>query len=280
MAVCLRTFLTSDHQDHYTTICFEGELDDYQIEFDKIENAAAERRRRQNLDDLASELRGDEVGRQQRFLSADARQNLIDKRNGRPSRAMATLEWLLANDPAYAALHKAAASEVRAAQGKAEAFQLKVDGLKLETKREIADMVDNAVTLPDGRKAFLDRNDQAWTLDNDRVNSAITEGIKWTGRPQREEYLERVDRLNQLEAAAHQGRVLSTRLGDIDNKLNDEDEPPSAEAIENYRSEIEAIEAELNASSDELNIKTENTSIENDEAPDIAALNQNAVPTL
>lgn len=255
-------------------------MDDYQNEFDEIENAAADRRRQQNLDDLASELRGDEVGRQQRFLSTDARQDLIDKRNGKPSKAMAALEWLLANDPAYAALHKAAVSEVRTAQDKAEAFQVKVDDLILEAKQEIAKMVDAAVTLPDGRKAFLDKNDQAWTLDNEMVNPAITEGIDWTGRPKREEYLEHADRLNRLEGAAHQGRVLGTRLGEIHNELNDEDEPPSAEAIENYRAEIEAIDAELNSSTDELNIKTESQSIENDVAPDIATLNQSTVPTL
>lgn len=255
-------------------------MDNYDNEFDKIENAAADRRRQQDIDDLNNELSGNDVGRTARFLSPEARERLLAKKQGKPSKAMSALEMALMNNPAYAAIHKAAVDETRAAQRTAQAFQDDVDMTLSETRADTARMLDEAVTLPDGHKAFMGKGEVAWTVDGERVDEAVTEGIDWSGRPRREDYQELLAREETLESASQQGRQLSNRLGEIHNELKDEGEPPSAETIENYRAEIEAIEAELNSSRDGLDIKTENTSIENDVAPDIAALSPNAVPTL
>lgn len=255
-------------------------MDNQDNEFDKIENAAADRRRQQDIDDLNNELSGNDVGRTARFLSPEARDRLLAKKQGKPSKAMNALEMALMSNPAYAAIHKAAVDETRAAQRTADAFQDDVDMALSEVQTDMARMLDEAVTLPDGRKAFRGKDGVAWTVGGERVDEAITAGIDWSGRPTSQDYQELLDREETLGNASHQGRQLSNRLGEIHNELNDEDEPPSVEAIENYRAEIEAIEAELNSSADELNIKTENKSIENDLAPDIAALSPNAVPTL
>ncbi|MGJ8530557.1 MAG: hypothetical protein ACSHYC_00135 [Alphaproteobacteria bacterium] len=255
-------------------------MDNQDNEFDKIESAAADKRWQQDIDDLNNELSGNDVGRTARFLSPEVRDRLLAQKQGKPSRAMNALEMALMANPAYAEIHKAAVNETRAAQRTAQAFQDDVDLALSEVRANIASMLDEAVTLPDGRKAFMGKDGLAWTVDGERVDDAITAGIDWSGRPASDEYQELLDREEALGNASHLGRQLSNRLGEIHNELNDEDEPPSVEAIENYRAEIEAIEAELNSSADELNIKTENKSIENDVAPDIAALNQNAVPTL
>lgn len=255
-------------------------MDNQDNEFDKIENAAADKRRQQDIDDLNNERSGNEVGRTARFLSPEARERLLAQKQGKPSKAMSALELALMNNPAYAAIHKAAVDETRAAQRTAQAFQDDVDMALSKVRADMARMLDEAVTLPDGRKAFMGEDGVAWTVDGERVDEAITAGIDWSGRSTRDDYQKLLTREVTLENASLQGRKLSNRLGEIHNELNDEDEPPSVEAIENYRAEIEAIEAELNSSADELNIKTENKSIENDLAPDIAALSPNAVPTL
>lgn len=255
-------------------------MDNQDNEFDKIENAAADRRRQQDIDDLNNELSGNDVGRTARFLSPEARERLLAQKQGKPSKAMSALEMALMNNPAYAAIHKAAVDETRAVQRTAQAFQ---DGVELalsEARADTARMLDQAITLPDGSKAFMSKDGIAWTVDGERVDEAITAGLDWSGRPTRDEYQELLAREETMENASQQGRQLSNRLGEIHNELNDEDEPPTIKAIENYRAEIEAIEAELNSSADELNIKTESRAIENDTTPDIAGLNQNAVPTL
>lgn len=259
---------------------FEDVLDNYDNEFDKIESAAADRRRQQDFDDLNHELSGNDVGRTARFLSLEARERLLAQKQGKPSKATSALELAMMNNPAYAAIHKAAVDETRAAQRATDAFQDDVELAFSEVQADMARMLDEAVTLPDGRKAFMGKDGVAWTVDGERVDEAITAGLDWSERPTRDQYQELLAREEALVNASQQGRQLSNRLGEIHNELNDEDEPPSAEAIENYRAEIEEIEAELNSSADELNIKTESWAIENDATSDIAELNQNAVPTL
>lgn len=255
-------------------------MDNQDNEFDKIESAAADQRRQQDIDDLNHELSGNDVGRTARFLSPEVRERLLAQKQGKPSKTASALEMALMSNPAYAAIHKAAVDETRAAQHNVQAFQDDVEVALSEARADIAHMLDEAVTLPDGRKAFMGEDGIAWTMESERVDEAITAGIDWSKRPKHDAFQELLAREEALENASQQGRQLSNRLGEIHNELSDEDEPPSAEAIENYRAEIEAIEAELNSSADELNIKTENTSIENDVAPDIATLNQSTVPTL
>lgn len=235
-------------------------MDNQDNDFDKIEDAAADRRRQQDFDDLQNEMKGDEVGRAPRFLSAEARQDLIDKRNGKQSRAMNALETLLLNDPGYAVLHKAVAAETHEALQNADMFQQRVDTAIEQTMQDIQATLDQAVTLPNGDKAFMGKDGVAWTQDNEILDPALAAGIDWTGRPMREEHLQNLARLEKLEGLSQEGRVLSTRIGDIYNHIHDEKEPPQADELKGYRDEIKGIEADYDLKNQALqDLESEHT---------------------
>ncbi|MGJ8671155.1 MAG: hypothetical protein ACSHXK_16850, partial [Oceanococcus sp.] len=193
-------------------------LDNQDNEFDKIESAAADRRWQQDMDDLNNELSGNDVGRTARFLSPEVRERLLAQKQGKPSKAMNALEMALMSNPAYAAIHKAAVDETRAAQRTAQAFQDDVEVALAEVRSGIARMLDETVTLPDGRKAFMGKDGVAWTVDGEHVDDSITAGIDWSGRPTRQDYQELLDREEALGNASHLGRQLSNRLGEIHNE--------------------------------------------------------------
>lgn len=232
-------------------------MDDQNHDFDEVESAAAERRRVQELDDFYAEMNGDEVGRQSRFLSADARQALIDKRNGKPSKAMSALERALMDNPGYAALYEAAIEETRDARVKADAFPDKISGRIEQTKQEIADLIDAAVTLPKGDKAFLDANGQAWTLENELVDPSLVEGIDWTGRPSREDLFGLNDRLKLEQDVDHEGRILNNRLGEIEVELLDTDNPLTADEIKERRKEIKEIYSDYDGLEEKIQVSSD-----------------------
>lgn len=252
-------------------------MDNQDNEFDKIENAAADKRRQQDIDDLNNELSGNDVGRTARFLSPDVRERLLEQKQGQPSRAMSALEMALMSNPAYAAIHKAAVDETRAAQRTAQTFQDDVDVAFADVRADIARMLDEAVTLPDGSKAFMGKDGVAWTVDGKRVDDAITAGIDWSGRPTREDYHELLAQEETLENASQQGRQLSNRLGEIYNELHDEDDPPSSDQLDSYRLEVQDIETEYNRMGREIQVIVD---VEREFQSSVSAIAPNAVPEL
>lgn len=277
---CVREFTFSLRPVHQPTIDVTVGvmgMDDYQDEFGAIESAAAEKRGQQSRDDLASELRGDEVGRIGRFLSEDARQELIARRDGKPSKFQSALELALAANATYAAIHAAAVDETQAAQRTAQAFQDDFEVALSKVRSDIGQILDEAVTLPDGRKAFMYEDGVARTVDGEPVDSALVEGIDWSGRPKGEIYQGLLAREESLENASHRGRQLSNRLGEIENELHDEDDPPSAEQMEAYRLEVQEIGSEYDALGSAIRTSRD---LERDFAPQSAELTADAVPKL
>jgi len=252
-------------------------LDNQDNDFDKIESAAADRRQQQNFDDLQNELSGNEVGRMGRFLSSEARDKLIAQKQGRPTKAMSALEMALLENRVYAAAYKFAVDETQAAQHEVQAFQDEVDAALTTLKAEIKDMLDEAVTLPDGRKAFMYANGQAWTTDGELVDEAIAAGIDWAGTPPGERYQELLEHQEKLEQFAYRGRVLADTVGSNLNQLQDEDGKSTPEELKSIGEESQDIISEAKELRQEVRMLLKPSDIA---TPEVGAISPNSVPTL
>ncbi|MEP3247776.1 MAG: hypothetical protein ABJN40_07380 [Sneathiella sp.] len=255
----------------------------YLREFNIIAKAQADAIRQQNWDDLNRETSGVNTTRMSRFLSEEARDALQEAKgsNNGSSRKISTFDWLLINDPGYQALYQGVVEDNRATQSKLLNLQDRLDDAIETAHADIKDSLKGAVTLPDGRKAFLDDNGVAWTSDNKRVDDAITAGIDWTGRESRSSYLAKLKRLQDLKAIKADSHAAEQRLGDVTNKLQDRDPPPTKDQLKALKDDNKAIDKQI----DGLNDKLESTLSQN--KPDVTISNDvsliktpNLVPTL
>lgn len=216
---------------------------DYLEEFNAESNAANERKRQLDFDDLQRELSGVDVGRIPRFLSPEMRDAIHEAKTGQSQFGMklSTLVSLLMSDPEYARMYEAAVDENRAARNKHSAFEDRLEQSILRAREDVDHSIEQAVMLPDGRKAHLDKDGIAWTIDNERIDKAITEGIDWAGHETRESHLAKVERLATLEELEQQSNGLGLRLGEIADALDDEDTPPSKDELKAFREEQDEI---------------------------------------
>ncbi|MEP1932162.1 MAG: hypothetical protein ABJO52_20910 [Nisaea sp.] len=256
---------------------------DYLGEFNKGSGAADESRRQRDFDDLQLELSGADVGWISRFLSPEVRNAIRDGRNGQGGSGskLSALDYLLLNDPKYARIYEAAVDENRVVRMKHSAFEQRLEKAVAKAEKEVEDSISNAVTLPDGRKAFLDKDGVAWTLENERVDDAIREGIDWDGREPRESHIDKVERLNSLQNLQPQSAALGMRLGEISDALHDDDAPPTKDEIKAYREEQEAITVQIEGLDEKLDSTLAPAKPLNDMANDIEAVKvANVVPEI
>ncbi|CTQ55597.1 hypothetical protein LP7551_04140 [Roseibium album] len=215
--------------------------------FNEIAGVQKERARQQDLEDFNNECSGNETGRMQRFLSRDAFKDARAAKTGksRSSGKLSALDILLLNDLAYAHMHQAAIENNRAAQAKVTELQDSIVRVMSKLSKRSDGLLDQAVTLPDGRNAFMSKTGQAFTIDGDLVAPAITEGIDWSGRPEYEAYLSLVEDSAALEELNAKSEGHSLRLGEILNTLEDEDNPATKNKIQSLQMEQEEIVTHL-----------------------------------
>ena len=212
-------------------------------EFNTIGKAQNERIRQQDRDDLNHELAGVDVGRIKRFLSPESRDIVDGERKS--EKALSALELLLLSAD-YAQAFEATEQAIREAQQKAGKFLDKVDQAIEKLQQEIDETLEQAVTLPNGKKAFMNAHGEVFTEDGERVDQAIVDGFDWTDKPSlelRDDQLRRMDQMRELDV---EGTDLSLRLGEIDNALHDEDNPPDRDEVDALSDEVDGISSELN----------------------------------
>lgn len=231
-------------------------MDNSTTEFDKIKNAAAEKRRVQDFDDLQNELSGNDVGRIQRFLSPEARALLTDKRNGKQSAAMTALDLMLLDNPHYAEIYHHAMDKMADYENATERALVKLEAKLSDAEADIENTLDHAATLPDGRKVFRDADGQVWDEHQNLIDEATAASIEWQGsEPSYETYLGQRHRAQELRDSIHDVRVYQTDvLGVLRDKMTNPDHPMSADEIKKEIEEAEArmpkaVEAEMPKSS-------------------------------
>ncbi|MEO9900842.1 MAG: hypothetical protein ABJO97_11015 [Roseibium sp.] len=213
-----------------------------------------ERALQQDLEDLNNERLGNVTGRMQRFLSPEAFENNQSANSGKKGSTakLSALDILLLNDPEYARIHKAALDENRAAQVKVTDLQDRIDRVMAKLDNKIEETLDQAVTLPDGRKAFMNEDGEVYTTDGELVDQAIVEGFDWNGRPPLETYLSLTAdraRLGELESESQQHGL---RLGEILEALEDQDDPATKGEVQSLREEQDDIVENVISMNDEV----------------------------
>lgn len=218
-------------------------MDNSTTEFDEIENAAAEKRRAQDFDDLQNELSGNNVGRIARFLSPEAHALLMKKRNGKQSAAMTALELALMNDPYYAEIYSNAMVKLADYETATERALVKLEVKLTKAETNIENTLDHAATLPDGRKVFRDADGQVWDQHETKIDGKAAASIEWQGsEPSYEAYLEQKQKVQGLKTSIHKVRVYQTDvLGTLREKF-DPNHPMSADEI---KAEMEDAEARI-----------------------------------
>ncbi len=208
---------------------------DYRDEFNIITKAQNERLRQQDRDDLNNELRGTNVGRVARFLSPEAREIIQGDRKDKKGLDPLELALLSMN---YTEFCNQVMDENRAAQSKVTALQERIANLKEKLDDRLDSMLDQAVTLPDGRKAFIDEDGSVYTEDHQLVDPALVDGIDWEGRPAYKGYVGILKDRETLDQYGQRADEMSLSLGDIANRLEDLKDDPK------HRAEVEAIRKE------------------------------------
>jgi len=224
-------------------------------EFNRIAAVQKERQRAQDLEDYNNELRGADVGRVQRFLSAEAFEENKAAATGAKSSSsrLSTLEFLLLTDPQYARIHQAALDDNRAAQAKVSALQDRIEQVMTKLDNKIDETIDQAITLPDGRKAFMSKNGTAYAFDGEKIDPSIAEGFDWEGRPSYERYFLLTQDRNSLEDLQSDNEQHSLRLGEILEALEDEDDPETKDELGSLRAEQDGIVERLDRAESQVN---------------------------
>jgi len=223
-------------------------------EFNQIAQAQKERAKAQDLEDYSNELQGNEVGRQRRFLSDEAFDEIHSARTGKKGSngKLSTLEFLLLNDLAYAQLHQQVAENNRASQARLTDLQDRIDNAAARLESQIEATLDQTVTLPDGRKAFMREDGAVLTADGELVDLTIVQGFNWDGRPTYETYLELIEGHSRLEELKEEGDKHSLRLGEIMDALKDDNDPPSASELQSLNDEQDKISEAIDALDSEV----------------------------
>lgn len=224
---------------------------EYRDEFNIINKAQNERLRQQDLDDLNNELRGVDVGRISRFLSPDARKIVNGERKDK--KGLDPLELVLLSAE-YMQAFEAADHGIRDAQQTGDKVRAKLDEAIEQLRQEIDETLNKAVTLPDGRKAFMNKDGEVFTDNGERVDQAIVDGIDWAGRPSLEEREDQLRRMDKLQELSREEQKLSLRLGELHNELHDDDKPSTdrVEEIDRESKEIGERYEEMDSTIDKL----------------------------
>lgn len=204
-----------------------------------LHNAVADLLDKQRRDDLAAEIGGYDNGRIHQILSGDTADAIREKRNGKDEKKLSAFELAMLNAE-YAALFHTAENNIDTAQHKATAFDEKVHNAIDEMQQRVEKTLDAAVTLPNGKKAFMNKDGEVYTVDGERVDQAIVDGIDWTDRPTLEEYQEQLHRLEKLKELAHEGDRLGLHLADLDNELHG-DPPPKKDRVKGIADKAKSI---------------------------------------
>lgn len=249
----------------------------YLADFNEISTAQRELDRAQTLNDLGNEMAGLEVGRISKFLTRSDENGLVGNKRGQSAgHGLSALDIMLATSPEYFALHSDLSGDLRNAQDRNHNLDERLGAAINAARSDLSSITDQAALLPNGERAFLDEDGVAWTTDDRRVDPAITEGVDWTGRPMRATYLDARDALTDLQGAQDENRRIGIRLGDINNAIYDDDNPPAMDEMKELHEEVEAIEGQMNRIDQSLHQMDGQEPAE----PDSLAINAHAVPQL
>lgn len=195
----------------------------------------------QELDRYNAELSGTLAGYRGRHLPEDhdskpgSRERKADKERAARSR----LDMLLA-DPAYADLYNETFDMLRDAEAATEAaLAVAVDALD-KAGTEFDDLMDRANTLPDGTMVFRDPvSGTVYDQHGNQVTGDDLVSIVWKdGAPDYNDYRASKSAVDAAQKRIDDLRRFQDRLGGYRNRLEDPDNPPSADDLRDIQDDM------------------------------------------
>ena len=208
-----------------------------------------------NRDDLNFAIAGVDVGRMRKHLPGSEIDPLTGRKRDRVAEAMQrTLDWLLANDPAYAVAHTNLMNSLRDAQVEAERVLNQLYEQLFSGQDHLQSVLSNAARLPDGRAAFKYADGVVRDEDGHELDAVLAATIEWRANmPSGEEYDAAKERVQSIENAILEVQGIQTDLGDVYNRAMSEDNPlattetveAEAETVDRLRERLGEIEANI-----------------------------------
>lgn len=233
-------------------------------EFHIISKAQKERWRQQEHDDHNNDLRGmsEKVGRMARPINPEVREDINGERKGKK---MATALELAMLNADYAEMYNTVLNGNIELLNNMTDLDDRIGRLMDNVNEKIETTLNQAVTLPDGRKVFMHEDGQVYSSDNELVDLDLVAGIDWTGRPTYSDYLALLTDRDDVQELRDENNRNSVRAGEIQNDLEDHDNPPSSEQLQSHKTEQKSLSDRTN------DLKDQVTQIENkyDETPEL-----------
>jgi hypothetical protein len=215
------------------------------------ESRSAAERRARDFDDLQNEMAGNVTGRVSRFLPPEAAgASAADKRRTERAEALTRLQLMVMANPEYAALYRDTMNGLRETQNDLDRLRERALRLLGEEDDAIAAIDARAARDSKGQPVFRDRNGEVRYADGERVPDEESDTILWRGDEpgfeERCDHAERRERIAEVVADIDAGQA---EIGEMQERLEDSDNPPSAEelqGIDRRRQEIaESLELRM-----------------------------------
>ncbi len=153
-------------------------------------------------------------------------------------------------DPVYAALFEDTQNALADAQSRLDTLAQRVAAEIVRSEAALEEKLDRAASLPDGTKVFKDRNGDVRTQDGTMVSAELAATILWQGdEPSFEDIQAHADRIERLKKIDDDIRSGQAEIGDMQSAMEDEDNPRSADELEDFgqrgREIADSLEEEL-----------------------------------
>lgn len=207
-------------------------------------------RQKGEFDDLQAELSGAPNGKVARFLTGDTSQKSKEEEKAERARqALQTQLDLMLMDPAYRAAWDRTNTLLSDTQDKLDAALLKVTA-NIERLSELVEgLEDKATKLPDGTAVFKAADGSVWTEDGRKLSDAEAASLNIPeNAPSWEQYKGAQDALDG--ARARRDKLIGIQTDVLDparQQLNDPDNPPSIDDIDDIGDKIKRADSELDA---------------------------------
>lgn len=200
--------------------------------------------------DINNDKMGVEAGQQTR-ISIDDNGYINTRASKDKSRSDLALDIILSTVE-YDKLFTKVDNRAIELRSRGETLQNRIESVLTRENTAMQNLLDNAVTLPNGKKAFLQSNGEAKTIDGTPIDPALVEGIDWAGRPTWNEYQAQNERVQAVEGIASANDGLLSDIGEVQDRLADEDRPNSdelegfGESLDNINDGFGSLDAQLN----------------------------------
>ena len=199
--------------------------------------------RERDLAEMQNEIGGRGHSRIRRFLPEDHESNpeAQAKRKQKERAYRSALRALLKNDAAYRALYEETFDKLRTHEAATERALDQAREDLAEAKDALDEMRENASTLQDGTRVYRSEDGSFYSEDGTLITGEALESIEWReGASSYEDYLAQKKATADAEGRMNDLLVYQADvLGDIRNRMEDEDNPPSKEDMEMFQEKME-----------------------------------------